>query len=264
MARPVRTNLDFESASRIINLPAGTAAGHPVTFEQLNSAIEGIAWKDSVRVATTVNVTLTAPGATIDGITMATNDRFLVKDQSTTSQNGIYIWNGAASTATRALDASTYAELEAAVVQVEEGTNNGGTTWRQSGVNGTIDSTAVTWVTFGATVPSATETVQGIAELATQAEVNTGSDAVRIVTPATIFNATWRLRKFSATFGDGSATTYAITHSLNSTAVAVGVFVTSTGEEIICDVARNTVNQVTLSGFPTAPASNSLTVVVVG
>jgi hypothetical protein len=142
MARPVRTNLDFESASRIINLPAGTATGHPVTFEQLNAAIEGISWKDSVRVATTVNVTLTAPGATIDGVTMASNDRFLVKDQSTAAQNGIYIWNGAASTATRALDASVYAELEAAVVQVEEGTGNGGTTWRQTGVNGTIDSTA--------------------------------------------------------------------------------------------------------------------------
>jgi hypothetical protein len=264
MARPVRTNLDFENASRIINLPAAVAAGQPATFEQLNAAIEGISWKDSVRVATTVSVTLTAPGATIDGVTMASNDRFLVKDQSTASQNGIYIWNGAASTATRALDASTYTELEAAVVQVEEGTGNGGTTWRQTGVNGTIDSTAVTWVTFGATVPSATETVQGIAELATQAEVNAGSDAVRIVTPATLSNWTGRTRVYSQTFGDGSATTYAITHSLNKTSVVVNVFVTSTGEEIICDVTRNSVNQVTLSGFPTAPASSSLTVVVAG
>ena len=264
MARSIRTDFDFGSASRIINLPNATASGHPVTFDQLNQAIEGLSWKDSVRVASTVNITLTAPGATIDGVTMASNDRFLVKDQSTASQNGIYVWNGAASPATRALDANTYAELEAAVVQVEEGTGNGGTTWRQSGVNGTIDSTAVTWTSFGATVASATTTVQGVAELATQGEVDAGVDAVRIVTPATLAGWSGRIRKFSATFGDGSATTYAVSHSLNSTAVVVNVFVTSTGEEIICDVTRNTVNQVTLAGFPTAPAAGSLTVVVVG
>jgi len=264
MARSIRTDFDFGGASRITNLPNATATGHPVTFDQLNQAIEGLAWKDGVRVATTVNVTLTAPGATIDGVTMAASDRFLVKDQSTASQNGIYIWNGASSTATRALDGSTFGELEAAVVQVEEGTANGGSTWRQTNVNGTIDTDAVAWTSFGTIVPSATTTVEGKAELATQAEVDAGTDAVRIVTPSTLTNWSGRLRKFSATFGDGSATTYAISHSLGSTAVVVNVFVTATGAEIICDVTRNTTNQVTLAGFPTAPASGSLTVVVVG
>lgn len=264
MPRSIRTDFDFGSASRILALPQANAAGHPVEFAQFLAAIEGISWKSSVRVATTANVNLAAPGATIDGVTMASNDRFLAKDQTTGSQSGIYVWNGAASPATRALDASTFRELEGAVVKIEEGTTNIGTQWRQTAVNGTIDSTSVVWVPDSASAPPASETVSGIAELATQAEVNAGVDALRIVTPATLAAWSGRVRPFSATFGDGSALTYAITHSLNTLNVIVNVFVTSTGAEIICDVRRNTVNQVTLEGFATAPAIGSLTVVVIG
>jgi len=78
-----------------------------------------------VRAGSTANVTLTAPGATIDGVTMAAGDRMLLKDQTTASQNGIYIWNGAASTATRATDANTAGKLtDTLQVTVDEGTIN--------------------------------------------------------------------------------------------------------------------------------------------
>jgi hypothetical protein len=261
--RAVSTDFDFQSVSRITNLPQGTATGHPVTFEQMNAAIEGLAWKDSVRVATTVNITLTAPGATIDGITMVSGDRMLVKDQSTASQNGIYVWNGASSTATRALDASTFAELEAAVVQVEEGTTNNGTTWRQTAVNGVIGTNDVLWSAFGGSVPDASESTAGKIELATQAEVNTGTDAVRAVTPATLSNWTGRLRKFAANFGDGSSTSYTITHNLGTLDVTVAVFVNSTGAEIIAEVVHATTNTVTIVMAP-APASNAMRAVVIG
>lgn len=264
MPRSIRTDFDFGSASRILALPQANAAGHPVEFAQFLAAIEGISWKSSVRVATTSNISLASPGATIDGVTMASNDRFLAKDQTTGSQSGIYIWNGASTPATRALDASTFRELEGAVVKVEEGTSNAGTQWRQTAVNGTIDSTNVVWVPDNASAPPASETVSGIAEIATQAEVDAGTDDLRIVTPAKLAAWAGRLRSFTTTFGDGSALTYPITHSLNKTAVLVNVFVTSTGAEIICDVRRNTANQVTLEGFPVAPAAGSLTVVVVG
>lgn len=261
MPRRIFTDFDFQSASRPINLPAPSAAGDAVPKSYVDSLVEGLAWKDSCRVSTQSNINLAAPGATIDGITMASQDRFLVRSQTTASQNGIYIWNGASSAATRALDASTFAELEQAVVTIEEGTN-AGSSFRQDQLNGTIDSSAISWVSFGTGAPSASETTAGIAEIATQAETDTGTDDLRIVTPAKLAGWSGRRRKFAASIGDGSATSYTVTHNFGMTDVLVGVFLNSTGEEVITDITRTT-NAVTVV-FATAPASNAYRVVVIG
>src|SRR5574343_1048193 len=106
MSKHILTNMDFNGVARILNLPDAIAAGQPVTFDQLNSAIEGLSWKDNVRVATQGNINLASPGATIDGVTMVSGDRVLVKAQTTQADNGIYIWNGAAVAMTRSLDAN--------------------------------------------------------------------------------------------------------------------------------------------------------------
>jgi hypothetical protein len=263
MSAPVNADLDFGSTARITNLPDPTAAQHAATKAYVDSAVEGLAWKDSVRVASQANVTLASPGATIDGITMATNDRVLVRSQSTASENGIYIWNGAATPMTRSLDASTAAELEQAVVTVEEGTS-AGATFRQTLVNFTLGSGSVSWTSFGTGAPSASETTAGIAEIATQAEVDTGTDDLRFVTPLKL--ATWsgRLRRYAQDLGDGSATSIAITHNLNTRDVEVYVYETGgSRRQVLCEVQHTTVNQVTLL-FASAPALNSLRVVVIG
>jgi hypothetical protein len=109
---------------------------------------------------------------------MASQDRVLVRAQSTASENGIYVWNGASTAMTRSLDASTFAELEQAVTTVEEGTS-AATTWRQDQINGTIGSSSISWVAFGTAAPAASESTAGIAELATQAETDTGTDDAR-------------------------------------------------------------------------------------
>lgn len=264
MSIQIWQNLDFTSGARIVNLPDGTDPQHPATVAQLNSAVEGLNWKDSVRVASTANINLASPGSTIDGVTISSGDRFLAKDQSTGSQNGIYVWNGAASAATRALDASTFAELEGAVVVVEEGTANGGTSWRQTQVNGTIDSSTVTFISFGAAAAAASETTAGVAELATQAETDAGSDDARIVTPLKL--ATWSNRKlkYTTTVGDGSNTEYTVTHNLGTRVVTVQVYRTgSPYDTVLCDVERTTTNTVTLR-FAAAPSSAQFTVVVLG
>jgi len=142
----VASKMDFGGQRRITNLAAGAANGEPVVFEQLNAAIEGVAWKDSCRVASQVNVTLTSPGATIDGISMVSGDRVLIRAQTIQSENGIYIWNGAATPMTRSLDASTSDELEQAITTVEEGTS-AAVSYRQSQVNFTLGSGNIIWVT---------------------------------------------------------------------------------------------------------------------
>ena len=263
MARKFFTDLDLQSVSKVINVPTPTAAGDIVPKSYVDSAVEGLAWKDSARVGTQSNINLSSPGATIDGVTMVSQDRVLVRNQSTQSQNGIYVWNGAATALTRSLDASTFAELEQAIITVEEGTD-AGTTWRQTQINGVIDTNNVIFSSFAAAAPAASETTAGIAELATQAEVDAGTDDARIITPLKL--ATWsgRIRKYAASFGDGSATSYVITHNFNTRDVTVVVFPNSgTYDNVEVDVGRTSVNEVTLV-FATAPTSNAYRVVVIG
>lgn len=129
MPQKFRKGIDLVG-QRAIGAADASAATDLVTLQQMQAAIRGLDWKDNVRVASTGNINLAAPGATIDGVTMALNDRFLAKDQTTASQNGIYVWNGAAVAATRAVDADASAEVTSGMATtVTEGTVNtsGGT-----------------------------------------------------------------------------------------------------------------------------------------
>jgi hypothetical protein len=261
MAKEFYTNVNLNGGAKITGLPNATATGEAVTFDQLNAAVEGIAWKDSVRVASTANINLAAPGATIDGITMAAGDRFLSKDETTVPTNGIYIWNGAATPATRAPDASTFDELEGAVVTVEEGTSVGAT-FRQTQVNGVLGTNNIIWTSFGTSAPAASETTAGIAEVATQAETDTGTDDSRMVTPLKQANWSGRAKRFSTNVGDGSATSYNIDHNFGTKDNVVQVYRNSGNfDSIECDVQRPTTNRVTLV-FSAAVASNAYRVVI--
>lgn len=262
MARKFFTDIDLQSTSKVVNVPSPSSSGDAVPKSYVDSLVEGLAWKDSCRVATQANLNLTSPGSTIDGVTMASEDRVLVRSQTTTADNGIYVWNGSSSAMTRSLDASTFAELEQAVTTVEEGTS-AGTSYRQDQVNGTLGSSTISWVTFGTAAPAASETTAGIAELATQAEVDAGTDDLRIITPLKL--ATWsgRIKKYSVSIGDGSATSYTVTHNLASRDVHVTIYNNSSYDEVIADVTHTTTNTLTIV-FATAPASNAYRVVVVG
>lgn len=105
---------------------------------------------------------------------------------------------------------------------------------------------------------TATETRTGIAEIATQAEVTAGADDARIVTPLklkTFWDANIGVYgRFVGNIGDGSATSIAVTHSLNTRDVQVEVWDNTTYETILCDVVRTSVSVVTLS-FASAPTA---------
>ena len=120
------------------------------TLTQLRDAVKNIAkggdYKQSVRIASTANIAALSGLAAIDGVTPIAGDRILVKDQSTASQNGIYV--AAAGAWTRATDADTGAEFNGgAIIPVEEGTFNADTNWQLSN-NGTvtIGTTGLTFV----------------------------------------------------------------------------------------------------------------------
>lgn len=119
-------------------------------------AIRGTAWKLPCIAATTANVTIASAlnaGDTIDGVTLATGDRVLVKDQSTASQNGIYI---AGPSPFRAYDMDqdgttdvVAEEIAGAFVYVMDGTANGGKLFYSSNLPGdTLGTDAITWAEF--------------------------------------------------------------------------------------------------------------------
>lgn len=109
-------------------------------------------FKNSCRVATTTNVTLSggAP-STVDGISLAVNDRVLVRSQSTTSQNGIYfvatLGTGANGTWTRALDAIDGSRLTSGTtLSIEEGSTQGGKMYRMTTPNPiTVGTSPIQW-----------------------------------------------------------------------------------------------------------------------
>ena len=104
-------------------------------------------WKASVLVGTTANITLSGV-QTIDGISATVGSRVLVKNQSTTNQNGIYV--AASSTWARAADADAWDELVSAAVFVEKGSTLADTSFISTNdAGGTLGSTAVVWTQFG-------------------------------------------------------------------------------------------------------------------
>ena len=138
------------NGQKITGLADPTGAQDAATKAYVDATRQGLDVKDSVRVASTASLTLSAPGGTIDGVTLSSGDRVLVKNQSTASQNGIYVWNGASAPMTRAADADTAGEITGGTfVFVEEGTAHADSGWVVT-TDGTITigTTAISWAQF--------------------------------------------------------------------------------------------------------------------
>ena len=108
---------------KITGLADGTVADDAATKGQIDVATAGLDAKDSVKVATTANISISSPPSTVDGVSVADGDRILVKDQSDSSENGIYIINGGSWS--RADDADSDSDVTAGLYcWVTEGTDN--------------------------------------------------------------------------------------------------------------------------------------------
>ena len=138
--------------NKITGLGTPTDGTDAATKNYVDSAAQGIDWKASVRAATTANVTLASDlenGDVLDGVTLATGNRVLVKNQSTGSENGIYVV-ASSGAPTRSTDCDIAAELTSNfAVFVEEGTLNAdqGYVLTNDGAI-TVGTTALTFTQF--------------------------------------------------------------------------------------------------------------------
>ena len=243
---------------QLTGLADGSAATDAVTLQQLQAYLNGLDWKPSVRVAMGTNVTLTAPGATLDGVTMSNGDRVLLFGQTTASQNGLYLYNGSASTMTRTTDADGAGEVTSGMtVTATEGTTYGDKAYTLTTNDPlTIGTTSLVFTQMGGTGITYTAADASIVISGTTVQVKLKSgggitlDAVNGLQIDSTY--TGLAKRFSA---DCVATTnpQAFTHNLGTKDIEVVLRNNSTDEVVYPSYVATSTNVVTvdLGGAPT-------------
>lgn len=129
-------------------------SAHLATKNYVDSLFQGRTLKEACRLATTANITLSG-NQTIDGVLTTTNDRVLVKNQTTASNNGIYVAGAGAWTRATDFDASAEA-IPGCIISIAEGSTNAETAWELSTDSPiTLGTTALTFVYYaGIKVPT--------------------------------------------------------------------------------------------------------------
>jgi hypothetical protein len=252
--------------------PGSHAANKSYVDATLASVTSGLDWKQSVRAASFTNVTVTAPGAALDGVTLSApnHDRVLLMGQTAPAENGIWEFNGAASALTRPQDASNPNVSGGLAVSVEEGTVNADRTFvlvSDGAIDVDTDPQAYTFLGMknvtaggGLSIDSNynVEVNPGLGILVETVD-NTNPDYDKVaIDPAVVAQ-----KVYSQTIGDGTATTFTLPHGLGHPNVWVQLFETATGENVGVEVGNRTNTDVDVV-FPAPPASNEYTALVLG
>jgi len=136
----------------------------------VDTAIAGLssAYKyRNVHVASIADVNISSAPSSIDSHSLTSGQRVLLKNQATSSQNGIYDWNGTGVAMTRSSDSDLWTEITGTLVYVDQGTTNADTRYYcTSNSGGTLGTTAITYVqdtagAFGASNIVTEETPSG-------------------------------------------------------------------------------------------------------
>ena len=244
---------------KFINNAIGVAGNDLPTMAQLQAAIDqivlGLSWKQQIRSVFTANTALTGVVSN-DGVTFNNLDRVLLTAQTTTTQNGSYIWQ-TGGTLVRAGDAANNFELqEGATFEVTEGTlgNPGGVAPQRWYIT-----------TIGAIVPGTTA-VSIIVIGSGGGTYSAGANVTIVSNVIAVPNGTFT-KKYAIAIGTGAATSIVITHNFGLIAVA-GVFpITSqvfdlSGNLIVCDIQSTTANTTTYT-FNVAPTTGQFVAVAI-
>jgi hypothetical protein len=161
------------------------AALQAATKQYVDNLALNVGKRSRVRVASTANLTISAPGSTIDGVAMSAGNLFLAKDQSAPAENGVYVWNGSAVAATRSSEFDTYDEHPGSLIAVQAGTVNADTLWLcTSNEGGTLGTTAIAFSGVGIALLDGSVTYAKIASaaLATASDYRTGTATGKLLT----------------------------------------------------------------------------------
>jgi hypothetical protein len=283
---PLGTGTVDVASKRITSLADPTGAQDAATKAYVDAVQTGLDLKASVRAATTANITLSNT-QTVDGVALSVGDRVLVKNQSTGSQNGIYVVASGSWGRSTDCDNTPGTEVTSGLFTfVEEGTTNADSGWvLTTDSTITVGTTALTFVQFsgagqitaGAALTKTGNTLD-VAVDDTTIEVN--SDALRIkstyvgqtsiTTLGTVSTGTWNGTVIAGQYGGtgvnnsgktitlGGSFTHTGAHTLGLTTTAntsvtlptTGTLATLAGTETFTNktLTSPTINAGTLSG----------------
>ena len=170
----------------ITGMVAPSAGSDVANKTYVDELVAGLKTRIICRSATTANISLATDlqnGDTLDGVTLATDDRVLVKNQTTNTENGIYVVV-ASGTASRDPDFDTVAELAGQLTIIKEGTTNADTLWLCTTDSGTIGSATITFTQIfpssGGTVTSVAVADAGASEFTITGSPITGSGTINL------------------------------------------------------------------------------------
>lgn len=285
------------NGNQLKNLGDPSVGTDGVNLNYLTNFVNGRTYKAPVRAASTANLTLATPGASIDGVTLSSGDRILLKNQSTGSQNGIYVWTGASTLLTRATDADSSAEVTGGMTMVVmEGTvsadkeymlttdgaivlgttaltftlvNTGGTTYTADGNGLELTSTTFGLELDGTTLAKSSSGLRigsgaagaGLVESSGVLAVGAGT-GITVNADDVAINTSLTARWKSVTAGNGSLTTLTLTHNLGNPYHIAQAQDASTGEEYECKIIKGS-NSTTYE-FQVAPLTNTIVLVAIG
>jgi hypothetical protein len=295
MATPTgAVNMGSQNFSSLL---AASGSGQAVEYAQFNNAIaavqSGLDFKaPPATVVVTTNMSLSAPGATINGHTMVAGDTVLLTAQTTTTQNGIYTWNTTTSLTRRSDSSSNTSVYSGTMISVGAAdSTNPDTVWMQTtvgtGTNGaiTMGTDVQTWIKpFNTTVYTAGN---GINIVSASISAKQGTGTAQSANAAAIANngilvdgngiyvdPASGVKKVYGTIPAATTGIYTVAgavvtvaHAMSNKYVQVRIFAGSVpptiggstptaGEEIEVQVIRTDTNNVQLT-FPAAPATNN-------
>lgn len=266
MAMKVMNGLDLQS-QKIVSLADGSSPTDAVTKQQLDNAVAGLDWHAHVRAAASTNITISSPGASIDGVSMSSGERILLLAQSTGSQNGIWIWNGSSSALTRPTDYTGALAKPSVTVLVTEGSTSGDKAYTLS-TDGTVtvDTTSTTWVQVGggsSYIAGAGLTLTGSTfdVVAADGSITVNADSITVgnvpvskggtggTTAATARSGIGAVGKYAANITTSAATPLTVNHNLGTTDVTVAVFdnQSGTGNMVLADIIQVDANNITIT-----------------
>jgi phage-related tail fiber protein len=151
-----------------------------VNKNYVDSNLTGLSWKNSVKVATTANITLSGT-QTIDGVAVVVNDRVLVKNQTNTYENGVYVVDAGAWVRSADMDGTTpLNEFNSAALFVEQGTTQTDTGWTQVSNVTTVGTSAIQFTQFNGAAGITAGT--GLVKSGNVLDVNMGAGIAQLPT----------------------------------------------------------------------------------